>query len=116
MTHNSTIPIGYHHSDNSTQNIGYNLEGLKMTRDEWWYEVCNEKHGYCNLSVGDKINLELPITGKDHDNEQIDTIYEGDFLVTQLRHDFDQSERQHRMLMSVVKDSIPEEFKNIQSY
>ena len=65
--------------------------------------------------MGDTINLELPITGTDHDNEQIDTIYKGDFLVTQLKHDFDQSERQHRILMSVVKDSIPEEFKNIQS-
>ena len=72
-------------------------------------------HGYSELSVGDMVNIELPITGTDHDKEQIDTMYNGRFLITQLKHDFDQSERQHRILMSVVKDSIPEEFKNIQS-
>ena len=46
---------------------------------------------------------------------EIDKIYEGEFLVTQLRHNFDQSERLHTMLMSVVKDSIPSEFQNIKS-
>ena len=69
-------------------------------------------HGYSEI-WGDTINLELPITGTDHDNEQIDTIYKGDFLVTQLKHDFD-NQKNHRY-NSVVKDSIPEEFKNIQS-
>ena len=29
-------------------------------------------HGYSELAVGDMINLELPITGTDHYNEQID--------------------------------------------
>ena len=42
-------------------------------------------------------------------------MYNGRFLITQLKHDFDQSERQHRILMSVVKDSIPEKFKNTKS-
>ena len=69
-------------------------------------------HGYDEM-VGDTINLELPITGTNHDNEQMNTIYKGDFLVTQLKHDFDQSERQHRILMSVVKDSIQ---KNLRTY
>ena len=36
-------------------------------------------------------------------------------MITQLKHDFDQSERLHTVLMSVVKDSIPEQFKNILS-
>ena len=72
-------------------------------------------HGYSELAVGDMVNIELPITGTDHDDEQIDTMYNGRFLVTQLKHDFDQSERQHRILMSVVKDSIPEKFKNTKS-
>jgi len=106
--------IGYHHKDNSIE------QWLQTSRSKalelnGGMNVQLKVHGYSEISVGDTINLELPITGTDHDNEQIDTIYKGDFLVTQLKHDFDQSERQHRILMSVVKDSIPEEFKNIQS-
>lgn len=106
--------IGYHHKDNSIE------QWLQTSRSKalelnGGMNVQLKVHGYSEIAVGDTINLELPITGTDHDNEQIDTIYKGDFLVTQLKHDFDQSERQHRILMSVVKDSIPEEFKNIQS-
>ena len=71
--------------------------------------------GYCNLSAGDMVDITLPITGKDHGKSKIDTFYEGEFLVTQLRHNFDQSERKHTMLMSVTKDSIPTRFKNILS-
>ena len=106
--------IGYHHKDNSIE------QWLQTSRSKalelnGGMNVQLKVHGYSEIAVGDTINLELPITGTDHDNEQIDTIYKGDFLVTQLKHDFDQAERQHRILMSVVKDSIPEEFKNIQS-
>ena len=106
--------IGYHHKDNSIE------QWLQTSRSKalelnGGMNVQLKVHGYSEIKMGDTINLELPITGTDHDNEQIDTIYKGDFLVTQLKHDFDQSERQHRILMSVVKDSIPEEFKNIQS-
>ena len=70
-------------------------------------------YGYCKLAAGDKVHLTLPITGKDHGKSKIDTIYEGEFLVKQLRHSFDQQQRKHTMLMSVVKDSIPSEFQNV---
>ena len=69
--------------------------------------------GYCKLSAGDKIHLTLPITGKDHGKSKIDTFYEGEFLVTKLRHNFDQSERRHTMIMSVVKDAVPTYYQNV---
>ena len=47
--------------------------------------------------------------------DKIDKFYEGEFLITHLRHNFDQGERMHTMFMSVVKDSIPVQFKNILS-
>ena len=105
---------GYQHKDNSIE------QWLQSSRSKalelnGGMNVQLKVHGYSEIAVGDMVNLELPITGTDHDNEQIDTIYKGDFLVTQLKHDFDQAERQHRILMSVVKDSIPEEFKNVKS-
>ena len=70
-------------------------------------------YGFCKLSVGDKVKLTLPITGKDQGKSKIDTFYEGEFLVTKLRHNFDQSERIHTMLMSVVKDAVPTDYQNV---
>ena len=70
-------------------------------------------HGYCNLTAGDMVDITLPVTGKDHGKSKIDTFYNGKFLVTQIRHSFDQQERRHTMLMNVTKDSIPTEFKNV---
>ena len=105
---------GYHFKDNSAEQWLQSARS-KALELNGGMNVQLKVHGYSEIAVGDMVNLELPITGTDHDNEQIDTIYKGDFLVTQLKHDFDQAERQHRILMSVVKDSIPEEFKNVQS-
>ena len=106
--------IGYHYKDNGIE------QWLQSSRSKslelnGGMNIQLKIHGYSELAVGDMVNIELPITGTDHDDEQIDTMYNGRFLVTQLKHDFDQSERQHRILMSVVKDSIPEKFKNTKS-
>ena len=105
---------GYQHKDNSIEQWLQSARS-KALELNGGMNVQLKVHGYSEIAVGDMVNLELPITGTDHDGEQIDTIYKGDFLVTQLKHDFDQAERQHRILMSVVKDSIPEEFKNVKS-
>ena len=70
-------------------------------------------YGYCKMAVGDKVHLTIPITGKDHGKSKIDTFYEGEFLVTKLRHNFDQSERKHTMIMSVVKDAVPTDYQNV---
>ena len=69
-------------------------------------------HGTTTLSVGDKVNLTLPITGKTHGGSEIETNYQGDFLITKLRHIFNQSERRHTIAMSVIKDSTPFEYNN----
>lgn len=106
--------IGYNHADNSVEQW---LQSSKSKNLELngGLNVQIKVHGYSELAAGDMVNLEFPITGTDHDNEQVDTIYKGNFLVTQLKHDFDQSERQHRVLMSCVKDSTPFKFKNSKS-
>ena len=50
----------------------------------------------------DKINLALPVAGKTDKGEEIDKVYEGDFLVTQLRHQFGRAPEVHMIHMSVV--------------
>jgi len=106
--------IGYNHADNSVEQWLQSSKSKNLEINSG-LSVQIKVHGYSELAVGDMVNLEFPITGTDHDNEQVDTIYRGNFLITQLKHDFDQSERQHRVLMSCVKDSTPFKFKNSKS-
>ena len=104
---------GYVFSDNNAENW-LSTRRSKMTELMMGgISVQLKTYGYCKLAAGDKVHLTLPITGKDHGKSKIDTIYEGEFLVKQLRHSFDQQQRKHTMLMSVVKDSIPSEFQNV---
>lgn len=70
-------------------------------------------HGYCNLAVGEKIDLSLPISGFDHKDTKDDEFYKGEFLITTLRHNFSQDDRRHTIFMNVVKDSTPATFNNI---
>ena len=104
---------GYNYSDNNAENWLSTRRSKMLELRNGGLSIQLKTHGYCKLSAGDKIHLTLPITGKDHGKSKIDTFYEGEFLVTQLRHNFDQSERKHTMLMSAVKDSIPTDYQNV---
>ena len=104
---------GYNFSDNSAENWLSTRRSKMMELQKGGISIQLKTYGFCKLSVGDKVKLTLPITGKDQGKSKIDTVYEGEFLVKQLRHSFDQLERKHFMLMSVVKDAIPTEFQNV---
>ncbi len=69
-------------------------------------------HGHCNLAVGDKVFITLPVSGSDHGDKKIETIYNGEFLVTQLRHVLQTEDRRHSFVMNVNKDSTSETFRN----
>ena len=115
-THDTThyeTDTGYNYSDNSAENWLSTRRSKLMELQNGGVSIQLKTHGYCKLSVGDKIHLTLPLTGKDHGKSKIDTFYEGEFLITQLRHQFEQGERRHTMLMSVVKDAVPIEYQNV---
>jgi len=105
---------GYSYSDNHAEDWLLSRRSRVLEMSSGGMRVNMKVRGYCNLCVGEKVNIVLPITGSDHGKSKIDTFYEGEFLITHLRHNFDQGERMHTMFMSVVKDSIPDtaEFKN----
>jgi len=67
-----------------------------------------EVHGNTTVAAGDIINIQLPIAGKDHNNDKVDKYYSGDYIITDLRHIFVPRKREHSIIMSVAKDSIPE--------
>jgi len=104
---------GYSYSDNHAEEWILSRRSRMTELSSGGLRVNFQTHGYCNLAVGEKVQLTMPVTGKDHGSSKIDTFYQGDFLVTQLRHSFDQSERKHIMYISATKDSIPTEFTNV---
>ena len=104
---------GYSYSDNHAEEWILSRRSKMMELNSGGLQVQLKVHGYCNLAVGEKINLSLPISGIDHKNVKDDEFYKGEFLVTQLKHTFSQDDRRHTMFMNVMKDSIPAEFNNV---
>tara|TARA_B100002019_G_scaffold2134_1_gene1699 strand:- start:103 stop:1479 length:1377 start_codon:yes stop_codon:yes gene_type:complete len=103
----------YSYSDNHAEDWILSRRSKMIEMSSGGLQVQLKVHGYCNIAVGEKILLSLPISGIDHKQIKDDEFYKGEFLVTQLRHTFSQDERRHTMYMNVMKDSIPVEFKNV---
>ena len=64
--------------------------------------------GNTTVSAGDIIELKIPNTGayKSTQNETLDVLYNGNFLIRSLRHDYDIQNNKHKMSMNVTKDSM----------
>ena len=70
-------------------------------------------HGRAGLTIGDKVHMTIPITGKSHGGSEEDP-NTGDFLITQIKHSFTQEPtRKHMMTMTVNTDGSSREFVNV---
>ena len=60
------------------------------------------------VKAGDIVQITIPSVSavKTTKNETEDMLYNGNFLIRSLRHDFDISNNKHRMSMNVTKDAI----------
>ncbi len=60
------------------------------------------------VKAGDIVEIIIPSISayKTTKNEKEDMLYNGNFLIRSLRHDFDISNSKHRMSMNVTKDAI----------
>ena len=67
-----------------------------------------EIHGNTTIAAGDVVNVQIPIAGIDHNDDVVDKYYSGDYIITNLRHIFTPREREHNIMMTLAKDSIPE--------
>ena len=103
---------GYSYQDNNAEDWLLSKRAKLVEMLNGGMAIQLKVHGRTTLSVGDKIDITLPVTGKDHGKSKIDTFYQGEFLITKLRHKFDQSDRRHTMMIHAVKDSVPVEFQN----
>jgi hypothetical protein len=64
-------------------------------------------NGSTNISVGQTINVTIPVTGVAHD-KKFDKYYTGKYLITKLRHGFDMPTKKHEITLSASKDSFLE--------
>jgi hypothetical protein len=69
-------------------------------------KIIMKVNGTTTLSTGAIIDFQIPITGKNHTNEEFDIYNSGRFLITKLRHTFIRKGTRHRILMTAVKDSF----------
>jgi len=67
--------------------------------------------GSTHVQAGDVVDINLPYTASTTttENEKFDKIYNGKFLVSKIRHDFDNTNAEHTMMIEGVKDSLNRE-------
>ena len=92
----------------------YSIDTLKKDGVTLWDGIRNyqARNFMRKMAVGDKVFITLPVSGSDHGDKKIETIYNGEFLVTQLRHVLQTEDRRHSFVMNVNKDSTSETFRN----
>ena len=66
-------------------------------------------HGNTALCCGDTVNCHIPYVAatKTEDKEKYDNLYQGKFLVTKVRHDFNRMTKKYEMGLTLKKDSLP---------
>ena len=71
-----------------------------------------EVHGMTNMAVGQIIDFEMLVVGETHGKEKVDPYYSGKYLITQLRHEFNEvPQRHHSIFMTIVKDGYKKELE-----
>ena len=65
-------------------------------------------NGTTTLHIGAIIDIQVPIVGKNHSDDEYDLYNSGKFLITKLRHIFTKSgdQSKHEIMMTAIKDSI----------
>jgi len=69
-------------------------------------------HGNTTLTVGQVINVNLPVFGVDHEDTKISKHQSGLYLINKLRHTFNPPTRTHTVSLQATKDSYPIEFES----
>ena len=70
-------------------------------------------NGNTLMTVGDVVHINLPITGEDHDDDEIEST-SGNYLITKLRHSIAPQQKQHEIHMQVVRDSAVKSYKQME--
>jgi len=104
---------GFEDENNQYVYSGSGLKSLQSRRSqlsmlESGLQMSINVIGTTAVKAGDIVEIKIPSTAayKTTKNETEDMLYNGNFLVKNLRHDFDFGENKHTMSMNIIKDAI----------
>ena len=64
-------------------------------------------HGNTTVTVGQVIDVNVPISGQDHEEVGQSKLQSGLYLISKIRHTFSQPTRTHMISLQATKDSYP---------
>jgi hypothetical protein len=70
-------------------------------------------NGNTNMTVGDMVHIYIPVTGVDHDDEEVEST-SGNYLITKLRHAISPQQKQHEIHMQLVRDCTTKSYKQME--
>jgi hypothetical protein len=71
-----------------------------------------EVHGLTNMTIGQTIDFEMQVVGETHGKSKADPYYSGKYLITTLKHEFNEvPQKNHVIFMTIVKDGYNEELE-----
>ena len=70
-------------------------------------------NGNTLMTVGDVVHLNIPITGEDHDGDEIEST-SGRYLVSKLRHSIAPQQKQHEIHAQLVRDCTTKSYKQME--
>jgi hypothetical protein len=109
--HYDTDTSSYPYTSNKIQDTLLSRRS-KMMEMETTLNLALQINGNTTIAAGQVINFQKPITGKNHGEGELDKAYSGNYLITKLRHMFQQGTKKHEISMIVSKDSIDESYKD----
>ena len=70
-------------------------------------EVVIRTNGHSAIRVGNPVIFNRQVIGRDHGDEDINSLYSGKFLIAKARHIFDIPNKKYETILSLIKDSSP---------
>ena len=70
-------------------------------------------NGNTLMTVGDIVHINIPITGEDHDGDEIEST-SGRYLVSKLRHSIAPQQKQHEIHAQLVRDCTTKSYKQME--
>ena len=102
MTHHSSTQNSYTFSSTEIGTNNFLTRSAKRREIDHMIEVKMHVKGHVGFEVGQTCTINEPM--KDESGK---SIYQGKYLITQLRHNFDVASLNHEITMSIVKESTP---------
>ena len=70
-------------------------------------------NGQTHMTVGDIVHINIPITGEDHDKDEVEST-SGNYLISKLRHSISPQIKQHEIHMQLVRDCTTKSYKQME--